>query len=304
MSKIELDDQILRHPKFRRAVARGGSAVIHMWLALRAYCAQQLTDGHIPIDMIDFVDGPTDSRSKNRAISCLADSNLLHRTDTGWFLHDYLDHSSSRAQVIAWREANRTRKRNSRGMSRRDGERDTPVTPPVTPPVTDGVTTSGLPAPSPSLISDLSKKIPLPPNRTATRPRDRCGDSMAGAPGTRPEVIELHTAWKLAIGRPNSPALHGTGDDAYDLAAAIKHYGLPDCLLVAAESPRDGMVNGTKDDKGSKHESIHYIFGKEETFSRILAAAKQRTETADGAPRKNFRQKFDEQLNAGRLRDE
>lgn len=156
MSKIELDDHILRHPKFLRAISQGGSAVIHMWLGLRAYCSQNLTDGHIPTDMIGFVDGPTDSRSRKRAIDCLADNNLLHRVDTGLLLHDYLDHASSREQVLAWREANRNRKRKNRGVSRCDNSGTPCGTPTETPPVTTGVTTSGIQTPSPSLITDTN----------------------------------------------------------------------------------------------------------------------------------------------------
>lgn len=158
--KIELDDQILNHPKFIRAVAKGGSAVVHLWLGLRAYCSQQLSDGFIPDDMMAEIRGPTDSRSRIKATNCLAECNLLHRGDKGWWLHDYLDHSSSRAQVLAWREANRKRKRQSRGVSQRDGERDTPRDPGCDGKCDAGVTTSGVPAPSysSSLISDQRER--------------------------------------------------------------------------------------------------------------------------------------------------
>jgi hypothetical protein len=97
---------------------------------------------------------------------------------------------------------------------------------------------------------------------------------------------------------------HSTGDDAYALAEAIDAHGLPDCLLVAREAPKDGMVNGQLDDKSVKHESIRYIFGNEETFSRILAAAKKRTETPDGSPRKPYARRHAEHLQQGRLLDE
>ena len=128
---------------------------------------------------------------------------------------------------------------------------------------------------------------------------------MSGTgPGTRKDVLELHSAWRTAFGRTGATLRHATGDDAYALAEAIDVHGMPDCLLVASEAPRDGMVNGTKDDKGNKHESIRYIFGNEETFSRILAAAKLRTETTDGAPKKTFAQRHAEHLKAGRLLDE
>jgi hypothetical protein len=100
---------------------------------------------------------------------------------------------------------------------------------------------------------------------------------MAGSgPGTRKDVQELHSAWRTAFGRTGATLRHATGDDAYALAEAIDAHGLPDCLLVAVEAPKDGWVNGQLDDKKAKHESIRYIFGNEETFSRILAAANDR----------------------------
>jgi hypothetical protein len=101
----------------------------------------------------------------------------------------------------------------------------------------------------------------------------RCEAAFRGGPGTRDDVVRLHAEWAKAVGRPGDK-LKSTGDDAYTIADAIASYGVLDCLLVAKNASADGWVNGKLDKAGAKHVSIRYIFGNEETFSRILAAAK------------------------------
>lgn len=118
MSWLELDDRILEHPKFIRAVNVAGSDAIHLWLGLRAYCGQLLTDGLIPADMIPEVRGPKDARRRAGALKALLDVVLLHQVDDGaLMMHDYLDWSSSRDVVLARRESARDRQRRSRGSS-------------------------------------------------------------------------------------------------------------------------------------------------------------------------------------------
>jgi hypothetical protein len=125
--------------------------------------------------------------------------------------------------------------------------------------------------------SELEAKRPDPAKPTSTQ---RCEASFRGGPGTRDDVAQLHAEWAKAVGRPGDK-LKSTGDDAYTLADAIASYGIQDCLLAAKHASADGWVNGKLDKNGAKHVSIRYIFGNEETFSRILASAK----TA-AAPRK------------------
>jgi hypothetical protein len=201
--KIELDDQILNHPKFIRAIAKGGSAVIHLWLGLRAYCSQHLTDGFVPDDMFTEVRGPTDSRSRNRATNCLAECNLLHRADGGWTLHDYLDHSSSREQVMAWRKANRDRKRQSRGVSHRDNECDNTSDGKCDGDRDTSVTTSGVPAPSYSLISglDLGKKEDQKTREEPVVAKPRRDSFGASFVKTKPAATELFEAWRSESGK-------------------------------------------------------------------------------------------------------
>lgn len=114
MSKIELDDMILEHPKFIRAVKLAGSDTVFLWLGLRAYCARMLTDGFVPEDMIEEVRGPREASCRARALSALREAKLVDDAEGGIRLHDYLDWAQSRDQVLAWRKANAERKARSR----------------------------------------------------------------------------------------------------------------------------------------------------------------------------------------------
>ncbi len=117
MSWIQLDDRILEHPKFVRAVRLGGSEAIHLWLGLRAYCAQFLSDGLVPTDMLPEVRGPLNERKREAALSALVDVGLLERCDVGVRLHDYLDWSSSRDEVLTRRGRDADRKRGGRSRT-------------------------------------------------------------------------------------------------------------------------------------------------------------------------------------------
>lgn len=152
MAWLELDDRILEHPKFIRAVKLAGSDAIHLWLGIKAYCGQQLTDGFVPADMLDEVRGPTDRRKRAVALKALIEVGLLERRDDGSIsMHDYLDWSSSRENVLDRREKARERKAKSRDPSRRDTQRDFARTDSdVTPVVTNPSTTTPTSTLSPS----------------------------------------------------------------------------------------------------------------------------------------------------------
>jgi hypothetical protein len=121
---INLDDGILEHPKFIRAVSLGGSEALHLWLGLRAYCAKHLTDGFVPADMLNEVRGPK-GRDRLRALEVLLQVGLLHREspDSAVEMHDYLDWAPSRDDVLSKRANARERQAKSRGMSQRDSAR-------------------------------------------------------------------------------------------------------------------------------------------------------------------------------------
>jgi hypothetical protein len=118
MSWFRVDDGMLDHPKWKRAIRSGGDAVVHLWLALGTWCSRHLTDGMVPADMLGEIAGPRGKRTKERALRALLDERLLvSHIDGGVLLHDYLDYNPSRADVLAERERWARSKR-----KRRDGE--------------------------------------------------------------------------------------------------------------------------------------------------------------------------------------
>jgi len=109
MTHIELDDQILNHDKFIRVGKSCGGDAIWLWLGMRAYCSQRLSDGFVPDDMLDEVRGPKDAKLRAKCIQALIDIKLVDKCDGGIMLHDYLDWSPSRDQVEDWRRKARER---------------------------------------------------------------------------------------------------------------------------------------------------------------------------------------------------
>lgn len=101
-------------------------------------------------------------------------------------------------------------------------------------------------------------------------------------PADRPGVTELHEAWRSSL-RMIHKLTKKCGEDAFYLADAIEDYGIAACLLVAKYAPQDGMVNGSTDRQKEKHNTIRYIFGNPDTFSRILTNATEK-EPVPGAP--------------------
>lgn len=89
MSWLGLDDQILNHPKFIRAVKLGGSETVHAWLGIRAYCAQNRTDGFVPTDMLEEIRGPLDTEKRATAVKVLRKVGLLDSAVGGVQMHNF-----------------------------------------------------------------------------------------------------------------------------------------------------------------------------------------------------------------------
>jgi hypothetical protein len=127
VSWLQLDDRILDHPKFIRAVNLGGSEAVHLWLGLRAYCGQLLTDGLIPSDMIGEVRGPKEPRRRAAALAALKAAGLVDPDPEGVRMHDYLQWSASRDDITSRRKSARERQTRHRDKSAPD-ERESRVT--------------------------------------------------------------------------------------------------------------------------------------------------------------------------------
>jgi hypothetical protein len=169
MSWLELDDGILDHPKFIRAVKLGGSEAVHLWLGIRAYCGKLLTDGFVPEDMIDEVRGPKDPKRRALALEALRAAGLLDLAEGGFQMHDYLDWSKSRDKVLAARKQARDRQAKSRGCH---GVTDS-VTNEVTNTSSHGAAGSGVGVVSGSQVSD--------PTGNRAREPDNDGDTICPA---------------------------------------------------------------------------------------------------------------------------
>lgn len=99
MAWFKLDDHFGNHPKVNKA----GNAATGLWVRCATYCAEYLTDGHIPPEVAR-------SYGKPREINALLDAGLwIQNGDGGYVIPDYLEFNPSRAQVEADRDAARQR---------------------------------------------------------------------------------------------------------------------------------------------------------------------------------------------------
>lgn len=223
MSRLELDDQILNHPKFIRARKIGGSEAIDMWLGIRAYVGQNLSNGFVPADMVDEVRGPV-GKKRVAALKTLTEVGLLHHvacgrisapacarchevvaqvvpvSGAGILMHDFLQWSRSKSQVIADRERSRDRQAKSRGKSRRDSHSDEPVTTVGVAPASASATTS-------------------PPTTTPKPPGVVDPNAMVRCPVPLPVDDATLARLQLDVGMPRGVAEVALRDWATDRAA-------------------------------------------------------------------------------------
>lgn len=117
MSWLRLDDDMLDHPKWVRAIRDGGSNALHLWLRLCSWCSRHLTDGEIPPDIVPTLIPPSwRAREREKALLALESSQLVTiekpgqshvatRGEPGTVrIVDYLERNPSRAETIEKRE--------------------------------------------------------------------------------------------------------------------------------------------------------------------------------------------------------
>lgn len=289
---ITVKEEWLTDDKTKRAIKAGGYEVVAMWLALKRYCAEHLTDGFIPDEDIDTLPGaPPKARG---ALQCLVEcgriqrnggrgSGLVNKVDLGWELHKYTEHANTREQEE--RRRAKAKERKERYEERRSDSVPVRVPDSVIDSVLNDVLTddgTGSPArgraraPSPAQPSPQRKEDPPAP-----KPKDPMRDHLGGkAAHQRPDVLRIHAAFQKRFGFTGHK-FRGYGDlDAAAVAEALDLHGEPVCLRVLEFAPSDGMVSGRDDEKRVKHDSLRYIFGNAQAFARILRAADE-AEPAD-----------------------
>lgn len=128
MPWLAVDDGSHCHPK----VLQSGNAAWGLFIRCAAYCADQLTDGFVPKQIVR-------AYGSTAEIKRLAEIGLWEARDDGYMIPDYLDFNPSKVKVLAER---------ARGARRQQEWRDRHVTNDVRNAVTNGVTNT---APSPPL---------------------------------------------------------------------------------------------------------------------------------------------------------
>lgn len=108
MTWARLDDQFHSHPKVAEMDPDSMLAAVGLHTLVLSWCANQLTDGHVPVAQVRRLAGqPVDN-----LIGELIRVGLWERSKSGYLIHDYLDYNPSKAQVVA------ERKRKSEGGRR------------------------------------------------------------------------------------------------------------------------------------------------------------------------------------------
>jgi len=148
MTWFVIDDTFAFHPK----VVAAGNALT-LWVRAGAWCAQQLTDGHVPSHMIPALGTKRDAGK-------LVEVGLWERVEDGYVFHDWSSYQQSREEVerkrrqsadrvAKWRKRQQDQgvtpdedvKPSARNASR-NGVRNALRTPLVTPPPTQTHTTN------------------------------------------------------------------------------------------------------------------------------------------------------------------
>jgi hypothetical protein len=166
---FKVDDNLPTHRKVLAIPRRDRAAAIGLWTLAGAWCAKNLTDGHLGAHMLEEL------ASSKKYADLLVRVGLWEATEQGYLFHDWSSPwQPTRAEVEAKREEEAKRKAEWR--ARRAAEKAAGRTPdhdgtdePVPPPVPPGQST-GRP-PDETRDTDVSPTgVPADPYPTRTRP--------------------------------------------------------------------------------------------------------------------------------------
>jgi hypothetical protein len=95
MPWVRFDDRFPTHRKVRRL----SDAAFRLHVSAIHWCAEHLTDGHVPADELDLV---SDVRDPKAAVAEL-EPKLWEPLEDGWLIHDFLEYQPSAAEVRSTR---------------------------------------------------------------------------------------------------------------------------------------------------------------------------------------------------------
>lgn len=166
MPWFRVDDQLDANKKVKSIPRRTRAKALGLWVQAGAWCARELTDGHVPKYMLeDFAVTPAVAQA-------LVDAGMWEKVNDGWNFVNWGEFNPSSTDVRAQRAAARKRQAEFREKKKQEREnaetsnngkmsqRDTPVTNSVTNGVTNGGVTRPRPDPTrpdPTLLSTGSQ---------------------------------------------------------------------------------------------------------------------------------------------------
>lgn len=120
---FKVDDGLHKHRKrVRVGVNLEGFAAMGLWSVAGSWSADELTDGWIPDDVVDYLAPAVGQELAKR----LESAGLWHRVtrdgDAGWQFHDWTDQNPTKEQVLAERAAAATRQKRARDRAREKRE--------------------------------------------------------------------------------------------------------------------------------------------------------------------------------------
>lgn len=113
MAWVKLDTGIFRNPK---VVTVGADAKL-LYVAGICYAGDNLTDGLIPANALPILAAEATIRNVKKATAELVNAGLWVTSDTGFEVHDYLEHNSRSGDVQAKRDAARERMQRNRSQN-------------------------------------------------------------------------------------------------------------------------------------------------------------------------------------------
>lgn len=168
---------------FHRKALRAGNAPLGLWVRAGSWCAQQLTDGQVPEEVLSLLGGSlVDAQA-------LVSAGLWDEIEGGYQFRGWHEYQPTRAEVEEERAKARQRQKEWR-KNRRNAVTDTvtnavtsPVTTAVTHPVTDAVSHGG---------SNGAPSLPFPslPKEHMSEVADAPSDAESDDEPARDEVRE------------------------------------------------------------------------------------------------------------------
>ena len=210
------DDGWHKHRKrIRSGLDMMGLAAQGLWFAAGTWCANELTDGWVPSDVVDYLAPGISAKDREKVVARLVRAGLWvpeeRDGESGWIFHDWADRNPTRKQVEADREAAAQRQRAARDRARdarrnsgeqhstsqRESRRDTPVTTTVTHNGSHAVSTVPPTRPDPTrpeLPSEVQNQEPLSAVGSLTR-QDQIEVPKTNIAPRHPQATDPETRW-------------------------------------------------------------------------------------------------------------